>query len=96
MRAVPAEPTLRADRMYDVEQLDARSFYQELEHPITGRHRFPGWPFHLTPGPDRHHRSVSPTLGQHNDEVLGEVGVSEQEIALLRQRQIIGERLLNS
>jgi crotonobetainyl-CoA:carnitine CoA-transferase CaiB-like acyl-CoA transferase len=96
MCAVPAEPILRADRMYDVEQLDARSFYQELEHPITGRHRFPGWPFHITPGPGRHHRTVSPTLGQHNDEVLGEVGVSEQEIASLRDRRIIGERLLNS
>ncbi|TNC79281.1 MAG: acyl-CoA hydratase, partial [Oleiphilus sp.] len=96
MRGVPAEPILRADRMYDVEQLDARSFYQELEHPITGRHRFPGWPFHITPGPDRHHRTVSPTLGQHNNEVLASLGLSEQDITTLRNRQIIGERLLNS
>ncbi|CAA0136648.1 putative CoA-transferase [Mycolicibacterium vanbaalenii] len=96
MRGVPAEQILRADRMYDVEQLDARSFYQELEHPITGPHRFPGWPFHIAPGPKRHHRTVSPTLGQHNDEVLAEVGLSVQDIASLRDRQIIGERLLNS
>ena len=95
-RGVPAERLLTPDRMYDVEQLDARSFYQELEHPITGSHRFPGWPFRITPGPRRHHSAVSPTLGQHNDEVLAEVGLSEQDIAALREQQVIGERLLHS
>lgn len=95
-RGVPAERLLSADRMYDVEQLDARSFYEDLEHPITGRHRFPGWPFRITPGPHRHHRSVAPTLGQHNREVLASVGLSEADIAALRDRKIIGDRLLNS
>lgn len=96
LRGVPAERLLSADRMYAVAQLDARSFYEELEHPITGRHRFPGWPFRISPGPVRHHRTVSPTLGQHNDEVLGSLGLSVQEIAALRDRQVIGERLLNA
>lgn len=96
LRGVPAERLLSADRMYDVEQLDARSFYEELEHPITGRHRFPGWPFRIVPGPDHHHRSVAPTLGQHNGEVLAATGLAETEITALRDRKIIGERLLNS
>ncbi|OAN36863.1 CaiB/BaiF CoA transferase family protein [Mycolicibacterium iranicum] len=95
-RGVPAERLLSADRMYDVEQLDARGFYEELEHPITGRHRFPGWPFRIAPGPDRHHRSVAPTLGQHNSEVLAAVGLSEAHIAALRDQKVIGESLLNS
>ncbi|MDG4668185.1 CoA transferase [Mycobacterium sp. 236(2023)] len=96
LRGVPAERLLSADRMYDVEQLNARDFYQELEHPITGRHRFPGWPFRITPGPHHHHRSVSPTLGQHNNQVLGALGLSERQIESLRERHIIGEHLLNS
>ena len=61
---------MTADRMYDIAQLDARGYYEEFEHPVTGVHRYPGWPFTMTPGPRRHHRFAPPTLGQHNDEVL--------------------------
>jgi crotonobetainyl-CoA:carnitine CoA-transferase CaiB-like acyl-CoA transferase len=81
--------------MYDVDQLDSRGYYEELVHPLTGPHRFPGWPFRITPGPVRHHRSVSPTLGQHNGEILGELGLSEAELAILRAQRVIGERVLN-
>jgi crotonobetainyl-CoA:carnitine CoA-transferase CaiB-like acyl-CoA transferase len=93
---VPAERILTPDRMYDVDQLDARGFYEELEHPLSGRQRFPGWPFRITPGPRRHHRAPSPTLGQHNDEVLRALGLSDDELTKLRDDQVIGERLLNA
>ncbi|WP_046315538.1 CoA transferase, partial [Mycobacterium sp. UM_Kg1] len=92
-RGVPAERVLTPDRMYDVEQLDARGFYQELRHPITGDHRYPGWPFQISPGPRLHHRSAPPTLGQHNAEVLSELGLTAQQIDALRAGEVIGERL---
>ena len=95
-RGVPAERLLTADRMYDVDQLDARGFYEDLYHRIAGRQRFPGWPFRITPGPPRHHRTTSPTLGQHNDEVLSALGLAEDEVTKLRDDQVIGERLLNA
>ncbi|BBZ17767.1 CaiB/BaiF CoA transferase family protein [Mycolicibacterium gadium] len=95
-RGVPAERLLTGDRMYDVDQLEARGFYEELEHPLSGRQRYPGWPFRITPGPSRHHHTPSPTLGQHNDEVFRAMGLSDDEISTLRQDQVIGERLLNS
>ncbi|MEE2851893.1 MAG: CoA transferase [Actinomycetota bacterium] len=95
-RGVPAERILTADRMYDVDQLGARGFYEELEHRLAGRQRFPGWPFRITPGPLRHHRAPSPTLGQHNGEVLAALGLSDEELTKLRDDQIIGERLLNA
>jgi crotonobetainyl-CoA:carnitine CoA-transferase CaiB-like acyl-CoA transferase len=82
--------------MYDVDQLEARGFYEELEHPLSGRQRFPGWPFRITPGPLRHHRTPSPTLGQHNGEVLAALGLSDDEVTKLREDQVIGERLLNA
>ncbi|OBI97861.1 acyl-CoA hydratase [Mycobacterium alsense] len=94
-RGVPAERVLTADRMYDVDQLEARGFYEDLEHPLAGRQRFPGWPFRFSPGPSRHHRTASPTLGQHNDEVLKALGLSGDELARLREQRVIGERLLN-
>ena len=93
---VPAERLLTGDRMYDVDQLDARGFYQELEHPLSGRQRFPGWPFRITPGPLRHHLTPSPTLGQHNEQVLAALGLSDDEIARLRDDLVIGDRLLNT
>jgi len=95
-RGVPADRVLASDRMYDVEQLDARGYYEELVHPITGRHRFPGWPFRIAPGPVRQHRLPAPTLGEHNAEVLQSLGLTAEEIATLRQQRVIGERLLNA
>ncbi len=95
-RHIPAERVLTVDRMYDLPQLDERGYYEELEHPITGPHRFPGWPFTMTPGPSRHHRFAPPTLGQHNEEILRELGLSDHEIEDLRAQQIIGDTALNA
>ncbi|MGH3958591.1 CaiB/BaiF CoA transferase family protein [Mycobacterium sp.] len=92
-RGVPAEELLTPERMYDVPQLDARGYYENFEHPVTGRHRYPGWPFRITPGPLRHHRFAPPTLGQHNDEILRGLGLSTDELAALRRDRVIGERL---
>ena len=87
---------MTAEGMYDVPVLEARNYYQELEHPITGVHRYPGWPFRITPGPVGHHRFPPPTLGQHNNEVLGGLGLTDAEIDDLRARKVIGERALNA
>jgi crotonobetainyl-CoA:carnitine CoA-transferase CaiB-like acyl-CoA transferase len=38
-------------------------------------------------------RTPPPTMGQHNEEILGgELGLKEGEIERLRQRKIIGTR----
>jgi crotonobetainyl-CoA:carnitine CoA-transferase CaiB-like acyl-CoA transferase len=95
-RGVPAERLLTPNRMYDVPQLDAREFYQEMVHALTGRDRYPGWPFRISPGPTHHHRTASPTLGQHNAEVLRAIGVTDAELAELAEHQVIGQRLLNA
>jgi crotonobetainyl-CoA:carnitine CoA-transferase CaiB-like acyl-CoA transferase len=95
-QGVPAEQVLTAEAMYDVAVLDARNYYQELEHPINGAHRYPGWPFRITPGQPSHHRFPPPTLGQHNREVLRGLGLTDAEIDDLRARKVIGERALNA
>jgi crotonobetainyl-CoA:carnitine CoA-transferase CaiB-like acyl-CoA transferase len=93
---VPAEQVLTAERMYDIPQLDARGYYQEVEHPVTGPHRYPGWPFTMTPGPSRHHRFAPPTLGQHNEEILSNLGLTNDELEDLRAQRVIGETALNA
>lgn len=73
-----------------------RGCYEDFEHAITGRHRYPGWPFRITPGPARHHRFAPPTLGQHNDEILSGLGLSRDELAALRRDRVIGEQVANT
>lgn len=100
VQGIPAEQVIAGDRMYDRDliggQLDARGYYEEHVHPITGAHRYPGWPFRITPGPAHHHRTAPPTLGQHNDEILRGLGLSEDELERLRAERVIGERVLNA
>jgi crotonobetainyl-CoA:carnitine CoA-transferase CaiB-like acyl-CoA transferase len=95
-QGIRVEQVLTAEAMYDVPVLEAREYYQQLEHPITGAHRYPGWPFRIAPGPVGHHRFPPPTLGQHNDEVLRGLGFTDAEIDDLRARKVIGERALNA
>ncbi|ORW32109.1 acyl-CoA hydratase [Mycobacterium paraense] len=94
-QGIPAERVVTGERMYEIAQLDARAFYQELAHPVTGSHRYPGWPLRMAPGPARPHRSPAPMLGQHNDEILRGLGLSADELATLRAERVIGERPLN-
>ena len=95
-RNIPAEEVITPERMYDVPQLEARGYYEDYQRAITGRHRYPGWPFRMSPGPTRHHRFASPTLGQHNDEILSGLGLSRDELVALRRDRIIGERAANA
>jgi crotonobetainyl-CoA:carnitine CoA-transferase CaiB-like acyl-CoA transferase len=95
-RDIPGEQVLTPDRMYDLPQLDARGYYEEVEHPVTGPHRYPGWPFRMTPGPSRHHRFAPPTLGQHNEEILRGLGLTDDELEDLRAQRVIGETALNA
>jgi crotonobetainyl-CoA:carnitine CoA-transferase CaiB-like acyl-CoA transferase len=95
-QSIPAEGLTAGTQMYDFAQLDARGFYEEFERPITGACRFPGWPFRITQGPGRHHRTAPPTLGQHNDEILRGLGLTDADIAELREHRVIGERVLNA
>jgi crotonobetainyl-CoA:carnitine CoA-transferase CaiB-like acyl-CoA transferase len=92
-RDMAAEEVIKPEGMYDVPQLDAREYYEVYQRPITGRHRYPGWPFRITPGPTRQHRFAPPTLGQHNDEILSGLGLSRDELAALRRDRVIGERV---
>jgi len=95
-RNIPVEEVVAPERMYDLPELDARGYYEDFEHAVTGWHRYPGWPFRITPGPARHHRFAPPTLGQHNDEILRGLGLSRDELVALRRDRVIGERLLDA
>jgi crotonobetainyl-CoA:carnitine CoA-transferase CaiB-like acyl-CoA transferase len=54
--------------------LEATGFWQTVEHPTEGSIRMPGIPakFSETPGSIRRH---APSIGEHNDEILRELGI---------------------
>ena len=90
---VPAEPVVHSYAIDTDEQMRARGFWEPVEHPIVGTHRYPGWPMRLSGGPAQWYRCAAPLLGQHNEEVLTkELGVTDDELANLRQANVIRER----
>ena len=65
-------------------QLAARRWFQEIEHADLGATlRYPGPPYRLSETPWRIARRP-PLLGEHNGEVLGELGYSVAEVSALK------------
>jgi crotonobetainyl-CoA:carnitine CoA-transferase CaiB-like acyl-CoA transferase len=86
---IPAGPVLDAGQVLDDPQVKARELLKYVDYPGAPK------PVPLantavrlsaTPGGIRHR---APTLGEHTDEVLGELGYSEEEINALRAAQVV-------
>jgi crotonobetainyl-CoA:carnitine CoA-transferase CaiB-like acyl-CoA transferase len=65
-----------------------REFWVDVDHPVTGKLTYPGAPFKMEETPWRVSRPA-PLLGQHNEEVYGELGYSKEDLVVLREKGII-------
>ncbi|MBW2269460.1 MAG: CoA transferase [Deltaproteobacteria bacterium] len=72
-------------------QMAARGFFEEVDHPIVGAHPVADPPFRYATV-DHWQQSPTPTMGQHNREVLGELGLSDAEIDELEADEVIGTK----
>ena len=71
------------------EQLEARGYFVDIDHPVAGKIKYPGPPY-LTSGPPWQARRPAPTLGQHNGQVLGQrLGYSGEDLAQMRAADVI-------
>jgi LCP family protein required for cell wall assembly len=77
------------------DQLRHRGLLEPEDHPVTGRAEMPGLPLRLS-RVERWLRRPSPTIGQHNDEILDELGVGPDERDRLRAVGIIGETVVGA
>jgi crotonobetainyl-CoA:carnitine CoA-transferase CaiB-like acyl-CoA transferase len=92
---VPAAAVVLPPEVVDNEQLRARGFFEELDHPLSGRDEYAGLPYGRPDHEERWWRSHPPLLGEHNREVLqGELGHGDDELAGWEQRHVIGTRPL--
>ena len=62
--------------------INMRGFWDEVEHPVMGKVPIPGRPFIMAETP-WHIRRAAPLLGEHNEEVLGELGYSKEDLGKL-------------
>ena len=86
---IPCVPVKTFDEVLDDPQLNARGYFQGVQHPEAGSYRYPGPPYRLSASPCQIVRPA-PTLGQHNEEIFcGELGYSREELAELARRGII-------
>ena len=85
---VPCGPVRTVDEALADAQLAARGMIERLVHPTAGEIAVLGVPIKLSATPGRV-RSAPPTLGEHTDEVLREIGLSSDEIAQLRASRIV-------
>lgn len=87
---VPVAKVMQPHRQTELEQLVARGFFERLEHPVNTPAHFSTLPFRFSSGPQRVHIRAAPLLGQHNREVLAELGLSGAEIDTLEAEGVIG------
>jgi len=85
---VPAGPFQAVSELADDPQVLANELAVGLEHPVAGSITMVGPLVQMshTPVTARH---ASPTIGQHNDEILAEAGYSAAEIADLIGRGVL-------
>jgi formyl-CoA transferase/CoA:oxalate CoA-transferase len=85
---IPAGAINTVDQALAHPQVVARDMVLTTEHPTAGTLRMPGSPLKLS----RHSTSVRrppPLLGEHTDEVLGELGYSADDIGALHRDGVV-------
>ena len=90
---IPASQVVDGHSVRPHPQLEHREFFQTLDHPETGPVDYPVLPMKFSGLGSKLHRRPPPTLGPHNEEVLvGELGMSDDELEELRELKTIGTR----
>jgi len=87
---VPVAKVMQPHRQSELPQLAARGFFEDVDHPVNATTLHSTLPFTSTRGADRIHTQPAPLLGQHNREILIELGLSDKDIAELETEGVIG------
>lgn len=85
---VPSGPIYSYDQTLNDEHILSRDMILDYEHPVAGAMKTLGFPakFSETPG---QFRAAAPLLGQHNKEILTELGYTEDEVHTLMSDNVM-------
>lgn len=85
---LPAGPILNIEEVYNDPHVREREMFTSIDHPIAGEVEITNQGLKMSET-NPHVRRSSPTLGQHNDEILQEFGFTKEEIANFKEEGII-------
>jgi CoA:oxalate CoA-transferase len=85
---VPCSPVMHMDQVFADPQVIEQQSVVTVEHPGHGAVSMLGSALHVDGAP-LPVRRPAPELGEHNAEVLGELGYAAEEIAQLRERGVV-------
>jgi crotonobetainyl-CoA:carnitine CoA-transferase CaiB-like acyl-CoA transferase len=83
---VPCGPIYDMKDIFSDPHVLARDMLQEIEHPKCGRIKQTGVPIKIEGG---RIRTAPPILGEHNNEILGALGYSDNDIERLKSEGVI-------
>jgi crotonobetainyl-CoA:carnitine CoA-transferase CaiB-like acyl-CoA transferase len=86
---VPHAPLRALDRLHEDPQIVENGTLVERDHPRAGPMREPRPPVRFERTPAALGRPA-PALGEHGEELLGEIGIAAEEIAALRREGVLG------
>jgi crotonobetainyl-CoA:carnitine CoA-transferase CaiB-like acyl-CoA transferase len=87
---VPVAKVMQPHDQATLPQLQSRGFFEEVDRPVSGTARHGTLPIRFSRGPHQLHRRPAPRLGEHNDEVLRDLGLSDDELAVLSDEGVVG------
>ena len=87
-KGVPSGPILNVQQVYENEQIVHLNMAVPVKHPALGELRLQAPPSTLSRTPASV-RTAAPDVGEHTDEVLGELGFSADDVARLRRDKVV-------
>ena len=85
---VPCGPILDVKQVFEDEQIKHLKLAVEIEHPRLGKQKVQNLPVTLSRTPGKV-VSASPDLGEHTDQVLGELGYGKADIEALKREKVV-------
>ena len=84
---IPCGPILSMKEIAEDASLRASGTIVEVDHPVRGKYLTVGNPIKMSDSPT--HVTRSPLLGEHTEEVLGQLGYTPSQILALREERVI-------
>jgi crotonobetainyl-CoA:carnitine CoA-transferase CaiB-like acyl-CoA transferase len=84
-----AAPAYTAEQFFKSPQIEAHGYFIEIDHPVAGKLKYPGWPY-LFSNISWRTKEPAPLLGQHNEDVIcNRLGYTKQDLLKLKQAGVI-------